>query len=135
MLQTLGLKVNSEKVRKRLASGYNIISLQDQASPHQADFIIQEQGRLQRRKGSFLGLRAYYQTPESLILSKLRMIKATHPRERSLKDREDIRAIIENTKVTRRRILLAAKKESTLDILTSLLPARTRRQPRRPSSE
>jgi len=62
------------------------------------------------------------------------MIKATHPRERSLKDREDVRAIIENTKVTRHRILLAAKKESTLDILTSLLPARTRR-PRRPTSE
>ncbi len=69
-----------------------------------------------------LGLTAYYQAPESLILAKLRMIKATVRPERSVKDQEDIKAIIHNTKVDRRKIVTQARRESTLEVLTKVLP-------------
>ncbi|HLE65314.1 MAG TPA: hypothetical protein VI816_04210 [Candidatus Bathyarchaeia archaeon] len=49
------------------------------------------------------------------------MVKATRPRERSLKDREDIKAIIRNTKVSLPRIIRAAREETTLDVAEALL--------------
>ena len=97
-----------------------MISLPDKESSHKADFIIQTRGKLERRAGSLLGTKTYYQTPESLVLAKLRMIKATHPRERSLKDKDDIRAIIRHTRIDKRKILRTAKRDTTLTIFTSL---------------
>ena len=111
-----GLKVDSRKVKRQLSSRYNIISIPDKQSSHTADFIIQAKGKLERRAGTLLGIPAHYQTPEALVLAKLRMIKATLPRERSLKDREDIRAIIHNTEVDKRRIFRLARRETTLTI-------------------
>ncbi len=49
------------------------------------------------------------------------MVKATRPRERSLKDRDDIRAIIANTKVDKRKILRIARRETTLTIFQETL--------------
>ncbi len=132
-LQSIGLEADTVRVRKQLETGYNIISLRDKHSAYQADFIMEARGRVERRKGSFFGLPAYYQTPEYLILSKLRMIKATRPRERSLKDREDIEAVIASTTVDTGKLLRAAKSQGTLELINSLLPkrkgtpARTRR--------
>jgi len=63
----------------------------------------------------------HYLGPEALVLAKLRMIKASLPRERSLKDKEDIRAIIRNTKVDTQEIVRRARKETTLTILRQVL--------------
>ena len=120
-LARFGLKINRTRIKKQLRGGYNIISLEDKNSPYRVDLIIQTEGKLERRAGRALGLRTYYQSPELLVLSKLRMIKATVPRERSQKDRDDIRAILANTKVDRRRIVKAATQESTIEIFKKIL--------------
>jgi len=115
-----GLGIDRQRVLAGLKAGFNLIQLRDKSSPYQADFILQE-GRLERRQGSLLGLKTYYQTPERLVLAKLRMVKATRPLERSLKDREDVQAIIRDTQVDRRRIARLARSESTLEIFRELL--------------
>jgi hypothetical protein len=120
-LGKVGLKVNRSRVKRQLSSGYNIISLEDKHSENRVDLIIQTEGRLERRQGRALGLRSYYQAPELLILSKLRMIRATIPRERSQKDRDDIIAILANTRVNKRRILDQARREGTFEIFREIL--------------
>ncbi len=117
----MGLQIKKSKVKKQLASGDIKLSIKDEKSSHSADFIIQTLDKLERRAGALLGIQAYYQAPEALVLAKLRMVKATVPRERSLKDREDIRAIIRNTKVDRRKIAGAASRETTLTIFREVL--------------
>ena len=77
------------------------------------------------------GVKTYFQSPESLILAKLRMIKATVPRERSQKDRDDIKAIIANTRFNKRKILNQARKDSTIEIFREiLLSEQTRKRSR-----
>ncbi len=49
------------------------------------------------------------------------MVKATRPRERSLKDREDIKAIVHNTRVNLASIVRTAREETTLDVWEALL--------------
>jgi hypothetical protein len=68
-----------------------------------------------------MGVKAYFQSPESLILAKLRKEKATVPRERSFKDREDIRHILANTRVSKRKLLRLAEEQGTRPILDDLL--------------
>ncbi len=116
-----GLIVDKTIIKSQLASGYNIISLQHERFPYQVDLIIQTEGRLERRPGTALGLKSYYQPPEQLILSKLRMIKATRPAERSFKDREDIKQILANTRVNQRKILKLAQQQSTVEIAREIL--------------
>jgi len=131
-LARFGLKINRTRIKRQLSSGYNIISLEDRRSPYRVDLIIQTEGKLERRPGRALGLRSYYHPPELLILSKLRMIKTTVPRERSQKDIEDIRAILANTRVNRRKILDQARKEGTITTFREIFqPAQTQRKGRR----
>jgi hypothetical protein len=128
-LARFGLRINRTRIKKQLSSGYNIISLENRRSPYRVDLIIQTDGKFERRPGRALGLKTYYQPPELLILSKLRMIKATIPRERSQKDREDIRAILANTRVNKRKILDQARKEGTIMIFREIFqPAQTQRK-------
>jgi len=135
-LARFGLKINGTRIKRQLSSGYNIISLEDKRSPYRVDLIIQTEGRLERRRGRALGLKTYYQPPELLILSKLRMIKATVPRERSQKDKDDISAILTNTRVNKRRILSQARRESTIEIFREIFlakhPSKKPRQTRQP---
>ncbi len=116
-----GLRVNKKRIKIQLTIGYNIISLPHERFPYQVDLIIQTKGKLERRRGTALGLRSYYQSPEQLILSKLRMIKATRPAERSFKDREDIRQILANTRVNKRKIFKLARQQSTIEIAGEIL--------------
>ncbi len=116
-----GLLVDKTVIKLQLASGYNIVSLLHARFPFQADLIFQTEGRLERRPGTALGLRAYYQPPELLILSKLRMIKATIPAERGFKDREDVKQILANTRVNKRKILKLAQQESTIELAREIL--------------
>jgi hypothetical protein len=127
-LARFGLKINRTRIKRQLSSGYNhqprgqTLSLPRR--PHNPD-----RGKLEKRPGRALGLRSYYHTPELLILSKLRMIKATVPSERSQKDREDIRAILANTRVKKRKIIDRARKESTIEIFREIIrPVQTQRK-------
>src|SRR2546429_6919060 len=85
-------------------------------------------GPVERRGGGGQGVKAYLEFPEALILDKLRMIKATIPRERSQKDRDDITAILENTRVSKRKIIDQARKQSTIEILRGILPVKQARK-------
>ena len=67
-----------------------------------------------------LGLPTYYQTPESLILSKLRMLKVTIQSERAATDREDIKAILKATKINLNSLRKRAASEHTSRILDEL---------------
>jgi hypothetical protein len=112
--------VDIQRIRKQRKSGYNVITVADRRSPHTADLILVKRSP-ERRKGTVQGIKTYFQSPESLILAKLRMVKTTVPRERSLKDRDDIRAILANTRVNKRKIIDHARKESTIDIFREIL--------------
>ena len=118
-IQATGVRVDLQKIRRQLKSGYNVMTVADRLSPHTADLILVKEPP-ERKKGTVQGVKTYFQSPESLILAKLRMIKATIPRERSLTDRDDIRAILANTKVSRRRIMEKARLETTLAIFQQL---------------
>ncbi len=120
LLDKLGLKTERNITRRQLDAGHNITTISDEHSSYQADFIIQKKGRLQKRAGYLGRTRTFYHAPEALILAKLRMVKATRPKERSVKDREDIRAILHNTKVDKPRILRLARKETTLTIFQEI---------------
>ena len=130
-MERAGVKVDLEKIRRNIKSGYNVVTLADRFSPYSADFILVENPP-ERKKGTLVGVKTYFQSPESLILAKLRMIKATIPRERSQKDREDVRAIIANTRVNKRKIIDRARKEGTIEIFREIIrPAQTQRKGKR----
>jgi len=74
-----------------------------------------------RRAGSILGLATFYQTPEDLILAKLRMIRATVSRERALKDEGDVKAILKFTSVDMDLLERRARESNTLSILEGII--------------
>ena len=119
-LKDTALVVYERKIDASLKSGYKIVTFEDSKSPLTVDIILSEE-KLERRAGSVLGLPTFYQTPEGLILAKLRMIKATVPRERALKDEEDVKAILRFTKVDVETVKQRARKDSTLSIFGELL--------------
>jgi len=91
----------------------------DSKSPYRLDIIFTDQG-LEREAGSILGAHTYYQTAESLILSKLRMIKATLQPERAATDRQDIKAILEAAHVNLITLRRRARAQGTLELLDEL---------------
>ncbi|MGA3108944.1 MAG: hypothetical protein ABSD99_05730, partial [Candidatus Bathyarchaeia archaeon] len=105
--------------RRTWASDNRIATFEDKKSPHTLDIIFTEQP-LERRGGLILGLPTYYQTPESLILSKLRMLKGTIHAERAATDREDIKAILNATKINLNSLRKRASSEHTSRILDEL---------------
>lgn len=123
-LEQSGLEVDRNRASRRLRSGYNIVSFEDSLSGHTADFIIETRKKIERRKGTLLGLQAFYDSPESLIVAKLRMIKATIPKERAEKDREDVRAIMGQTRVSMRKIIARSKRQDTDEIFQELFGKR-----------
>ena len=63
----------------------------------------------------------YYQSAESLILAKLRMLKVTLRAERAATDREDIKAILETIQISMKTLRRRARAESTAKILDDLI--------------
>src|SRR5712692_3641837 len=116
----LGLQVNQKQVNAALKAGYNVLTFKDKKSSNTLDIIL-TRGKLTRKRGSNLGIPTYYQTPEALILAKLRMIKATIGPEKSQKDKQDIRGIIEYTEVDLDAVKQKARREATLDLLLRIL--------------
>src|SRR5439155_18200579 len=62
-LARFGLKVDRTRIKRQLREGYNIVTFRDKASQNRADFIIQATGEIERRPGSALGLKSFYQSP------------------------------------------------------------------------
>jgi hypothetical protein len=119
-LERAGLVVDEERVDAALRSGYRIVTFEDSKSPLTVDVILSDV-KLVRRVGSILGLATFYQTPEDLILAKLRMVKATVPRERALKDEDDVRAILRFTEVDIGVVKEGARRSNTLPILEGIV--------------
>lgn len=119
-LERAGLVVDEERVDAALRSGYRIVTFEDSKSPLTVDVILSDV-KLVRRAGSILGLATFYQTPEDLILAKLRMIKATVPRKRALKDEDDVKAILKFTRVDMDLLEGRARESNTLSILEGII--------------
>lgn len=119
-LKKANLRVQEKKLLAAWDSEHRIATIEDKKSPHTLDIIFADQ-KLERTLGRILGLPTYYQTPESLILAKLRMLKVTRQPERAAIDRDDIKAIIEITTINLRTLRRRARKESTVKILDSVI--------------
>jgi len=120
VLTKANLKVQERKLEMTWRSEYRIATIEDKRSPHILDIIFTDQ-KLERKAGRILGLPAYYQSAESLILAKLRMIEATLQPERAATDREDIKAILDTTRIDLRTLRRKAREESTAKILDELI--------------
>ena len=118
-LRSAGLRAEERRIEEALASGYNIATFRDKASPYSVDVIF-SRGKLEKRAASVAGLSTFLQTPEGLVLAKLRMIKATVPRDRAVKDEEDVKAILAFANVDLAAVKRQARKDKTLQILESL---------------
>jgi len=118
-LREAGLQVDEKRVDAAFKSGFGIATFSDTRSPLTVDIIFSRR-KLERKAGTILGLPTFYQTPEGLILAKLRMIKATIPRERALKDEDDIKAILRFTQVDVNSIKRQAQNDNTLSILETI---------------
>jgi len=118
-LKDAGLVVDERKIDVALKSGYKVVTFKDGKSPLTIDIVLSD-GKLKKRAGSVLGLKTFFQTPEDLVLAKLRMIKATVPRERALKDVEDVQAILRFTEVDVEVVKRQAERDSTLSIFETV---------------
>lgn len=119
-LRHAGLEVDERKLDAALTSGYGIASFRDKVSPFTVDVVFLS-GAVRRRAGTVAGVDTFFQVPEDLVLAKLRMIKATVPRERAVKDAEDVKAVLAFTKVDLDAVKKQAKRDKTLGILEGLL--------------
>ncbi|MBO3797655.1 MAG: nucleotidyl transferase AbiEii/AbiGii toxin family protein [Thermoproteota archaeon] len=119
-LRNAKLKVDEKALGNALKSGYRIFTIRDEKTPYSVDIIISEK-KIRRRPGVIANVTTFFQEPEELILAKLRMIKATVPRNRTIKDVEDIKGILKFTKVNLKKIKAEAEKDKTLKILEEIL--------------
>lgn len=119
-LRKAGLDVDEAEIDRALESGYGIASFRDRETPYNVDVIISDK-KFDRKRGKMAGLRAFFQMPEDLVLAKLRMIKATVPRERAQKDVDDVKAILKFTRVDLEAVRRKAEKEGTLQILEDIM--------------
>lgn len=118
-LKKMGIQANEQNIHEAFKSGYRIITLKDKNTPFSIDVILSDKN-LEKKPGTILGLPTFYQTPDALILSKLRMIKVTVPKERTLKDKDDIRAILRHTEINMKALERRARIENTISILEEL---------------
>jgi hypothetical protein len=129
-LNEAGISANEKKIEMALTSNYRILTLHDTQTPYTVDLILATEP-LEKREAMINGQPTFIQAPEALILAKLRMIKATLPLERAQKDRDDVTAILRNTPVDLDQVKRRAAKESTLQILEGLLPAKRKQGEKR----
>ena len=118
-LSKADLRVRERNLVATWRSDYRIATLEDKKSPYTVDIIFTDR-KLERIAGRISGLPTYYETAESLILAKLRMLKVTVRPERVATDREDIKAILATTKIDLKSVRNRAEKESTAKILEDL---------------
>ena len=119
-LKEIGLVVSVQDFKNAKDSGYNIVSVPDQHTPFNVDFILLEEPN-EKIPCTLFGEPTYLQTAENLVRAKLRMIKATLDPEKSAKDKQDVRAIIRYSGLDMNRVRDYAMKDGTSDILNSLI--------------
>lgn len=119
-LTRANFKVQQKQLLAAWRSDYGIATIEDKKSPHTLDILFTDQ-KLQRHPGKILGVSTYYQSVESLILAKLRMLKATLQAERALTDREDVKAILVVSRVDLKALRKRARAEGTIKILDALI--------------
>jgi len=119
-LRRAGLEAEERQISMALESTFKIATFKDCKSSLTVDIIFSER-KLKKNSGTILNLRTFYQPPEELILAKLRMIKATVPRERAFKDKEDVKAILKFARVNLDQLKRKASKASTLSVLENIL--------------
>ncbi len=117
-LRLAGIQVDEKRIDDALISDYKIATFKCKTSPYTVDVILSDS--VKKSPGTIAGLATYLQPAEDLVLAKLRMIKATIPRERAIKDEEDVRAILRFTEVDKAAIEKQAKKDGTLGIWKNL---------------
>ncbi len=120
VLWKAGFEVEERRINDALTSGFNIATFKDKKTAYTVDIIFSG-AKLDKQPATVAGVKTFLQSPEGLIASKLRMIKATVPRERAAKDEEDVRAILAFTKVDLAKVKKRSKAEKTLDILETFL--------------
>jgi hypothetical protein len=111
--------VDERKIETALTSGYKIATFKDKTAPYTVDIILSD-GKLDKKSGKIDSLKTFFQSPEGLIVAKLRMIKVTLPPERAIKDKEDVKAILAFTKLNINAIKKQAQKDETLEIFEAL---------------
>jgi len=119
-LRDAGLQVNGERIDAALKSGFRIVTFKDNKTPFTVDIILSAK-KLKKKASTILGLPTFYQTPEDFILAKLRMIKATIPRGRTLKDEDDVRAILRFTEIDMNALKRQARRNNTLPMLETII--------------
>ena len=119
-LKAAEIRVDENKMLTALRAGYRVVTLKDQKTHYTLDLILADK-KLEKKSGTIVGLPSFIQTPEELILSKLRMIKSTISKEKSQKDRDDVKAILSHTRVEGELLRRRAKKENTLAMLDELM--------------
>jgi len=119
-LAEAGLGHDEKKINAALTSDYKIVTLRDTQTHYTVDLILATEP-LEKRAATIEDQPTYIQTPEALILAKLRMIKAILPPERAQKDRDDVTAIMRHTPVDTGHVRRRAAKEGTLPTLEELL--------------
>jgi len=119
-LRGAGLIVDEREVDRAFESGYRIATFRDASTPYSVDIIFAKK-TFKKKAGKVAGLKTFFQTPEDLVLAKLRMIRATVPRERALKDVDDVKAVLKFTRVNLKTVKERARRENTLPILENIM--------------
>lgn len=119
-LREIRLNISIHDFQNALESGYKIVSVDDQLTPFTVDFILLDSS-LEKIPCTLFDEPTFLQRPENLVRSKLRMIKSTFDREKSAKDREDVRAIIRYSGLNMSRVRDYAARDNTVDVLESLI--------------
>jgi hypothetical protein len=118
-LKEADLEVDERKIETALTSGYKIATFKDKTTAYTVDIILSDT-KLDKKSGKIDRIQTYFQSPEGLIVAKLRMIKATLPPERAIKDKEDIKAILAFTKLDISAVKKQAQKDKTFEIFEAL---------------
>lgn len=118
-LSKAGLVVRESELASAWCSDYRIATLEDKKTPHTVDIIFTDR-KLKRIRGHIAGLRTYYESAESLVLAKLRMLKVTIQPERATTDRQDVKDILKFAKIDLKSLRKNAQAESTIKILNAL---------------
>ena len=119
VLKEIGLVVSVQDFKNAHDSGYNIVSVEDQHTPFTVDFILLEEPT-EKIACTLFGEPTYLQPSENLVRAKLRMIKAILDPEKSVKDKQDVRAIIRYSGLDMGRVRDYALTDGTVDVLNSL---------------
>jgi len=119
VLERAGLQVDQRKIEMAMASDYSIATFKGKKTPFSVDLIL-FRGKLERISGKIDDVKTFFQPPEDLIIAKLRMIKATLPPERAIKDKDDVKAVLAFTKVNIEVVKKQAKKDKTFEIFHEL---------------